>query len=662
MTTITVLKDDTANLSLEGEKIKISKKEKKAWLTAESINSINAYKDYIKAYPDGVMKSFAQQSIDYGYNRHDELMAIDVNAPDDINLNRLPNTSISESSDYVDIDLLSINNGNGEPLRDALVRLQPNCKDEKSSSLYSDQNGMTSVRIKKGCCYNLSIRKEGFQNINKLLCTDELNDSSLKFFIEENSSSVFGNDDSDSLEAPITIIYDSVKKLYYTSEGKLFTGEYDGKTIVNGKVQLGANGKTVTEKEEKVDENENTETIVNDDTSTSSNNEVLIPPTAIEIDKPNYTIKTLTEECAINIKSKGVLAYNSLPTEMKIDSSYRLEILINELDNIDKIKDEVEKQTGDTLNTSELIHEGTATIGDQTVEIIRIGSWMRVTLSEPKNQNAFDLTNAFESEAENIKGQNIDCDMNAKWKWLITPTKGGNHTLLLNFALKTDENSTSWKVLDDVEKQIQVTVEEEAWLSQLMLPGGIGIALLSLFLFWWRSRKKKQDDLVFGANLGIAGGVKNVATPPTKPKSVFIAYAKEDEEWTKQIYNQMKVLHKGGYVNIWYDQLLEAGSEYKAEIFKHIDESDIIILNISSDFLACDFCDELMSKAMERQQRGEGVVLIPIIVRPCLWATTPLSNVNVFPKNKKPLSDEEWKNVDNAIVNVMTEVEAKLLN
>ncbi|MEM7794112.1 MAG: TIR domain-containing protein [Cyanobacteria bacterium P01_C01_bin.118] len=79
--------------------------------------------------------------------------------------------------------------------------------------------------------------------------------------------------------------------------------------------------------------------------------------------------------------------------------------------------------------------------------------------------------------------------------------------------------------------------------------------------------------------------------------------------------------------------------------------ADIILLLISADFIASDYCYEIeLQQAMERHQAGEARV-IPIILRPADWQNTPFSELQAFPTNAKPITswsdrDEAWLNVE----------------
>ena len=59
--------------------------------------------------------------------------------------------------------------------------------------------------------------------------------------------------------------------------------------------------------------------------------------------------------------------------------------------------------------------------------------------------------------------------------------------------------------------------------------------------------------------------------------------------------------------------------------------SDIIILFVSSSFLSSDYCYETeMKQAMAQHASGRSVV-VPVILRPCSWRSTPLGHLLALP-------------------------------
>jgi hypothetical protein len=101
--------------------------------------------------------------------------------------------------------------------------------------------------------------------------------------------------------------------------------------------------------------------------------------------------------------------------------------------------------------------------------------------------------------------------------------------------------------------------------------------------------------------------------------------------------------------------MIGAGEEWKGQIDRQLAAADIILLLVSADFIASDYCcGEEMTKALERHQLAKARV-IPVILRPCQWRRTPLGNLQAVPKDGKPVS--EWPNHDTAFNEIATTIE-----
>jgi formylglycine-generating enzyme required for sulfatase activity len=140
-----------------------------------------------------------------------------------------------------------------------------------------------------------------------------------------------------------------------------------------------------------------------------------------------------------------------------------------------------------------------------------------------------------------------------------------------------------------------------------------------------------------------------------KPISLFYSYAHEDEALRLKLETHLAVLKRGGLIAEWHDRKLEPGAAWQAEIDRHLTSADIVLLLLSSDFIASDYCwGEEMTKALERHGRGETRV-IPVILRHCHWQRTPLGSLQAVPKDGKPI--RSWPDEDEAFVDVVAAIE-----
>ena len=141
-----------------------------------------------------------------------------------------------------------------------------------------------------------------------------------------------------------------------------------------------------------------------------------------------------------------------------------------------------------------------------------------------------------------------------------------------------------------------------------------------------------------------------MATQPTTPIEVFYSYSHKDEELRDQLETHLAMLKREGVIKGWHDRRIISGQEWDGEIDTHLKSADIILLLVSADFLASDYCyDTEVTLAMERHDAGEARV-IPIILRPCDWSRAPFSKIQGLPKDAKPVT--RWDDRDEAFLDV----------
>ena len=138
---------------------------------------------------------------------------------------------------------------------------------------------------------------------------------------------------------------------------------------------------------------------------------------------------------------------------------------------------------------------------------------------------------------------------------------------------------------------------------------------------------------------------------PTKALELFYSYAHTDERWRKRLEIHLSNLQRQGFIVAWHDRNISAGTTWASEIDAHLNTAQIILLLISPDFIASDYCYSIeMKRAMERHQAGEARV-IPVILRPTDWEGTPFKQLQALPTNARPLSS--WHNRDDALLDVV---------
>jgi internalin A len=162
------------------------------------------------------------------------------------------------------------------------------------------------------------------------------------------------------------------------------------------------------------------------------------------------------------------------------------------------------------------------------------------------------------------------------------------------------------------------------------------------------------QGMLNGVDLESARKRKKIFEPRHEAVRLFISYSHKDENQRNELQTHIKLLQRQRIIDAWDDRRIDPGDEWKQKIDDNLERASIILLLVSSDFMASDYCykTEIM-RAMERHYNDEARV-IPVIVRDTLWNNAPFAKLQALPKDGKPISqwpdkDTAWKNVAEGI-------------
>ena len=140
------------------------------------------------------------------------------------------------------------------------------------------------------------------------------------------------------------------------------------------------------------------------------------------------------------------------------------------------------------------------------------------------------------------------------------------------------------------------------------------------------------------------------AKPQLNGIEVFYSYSHKDEELREQLENHLSTLRRQRAIKDWHYRKITGGREWEGEIDEHLRTAHVILLLISSDFIASDYCyDVEMKLAMELYNVADARV-IPIILRPVDWKGTPFGKLQALPKNALPVT--KWNDPDDAFTDI----------
>ena len=133
--------------------------------------------------------------------------------------------------------------------------------------------------------------------------------------------------------------------------------------------------------------------------------------------------------------------------------------------------------------------------------------------------------------------------------------------------------------------------------------------------------------------------------PSLEPLKLFLSYAHKDEKYVRELRKELKLMEREGMVRVWSDHGLKAGEKWEARILEELKQADVILCQLSPDFLDSDFCvfTEL-DTAIQRKEEGSAE-LIAYVLRECGWNEVPkLKQFQMLPRDMKPL--KTWRDRD----------------
>jgi hypothetical protein len=175
-----------------------------------------------------------------------------------------------------------------------------------------------------------------------------------------------------------------------------------------------------------------------------------------------------------------------------------------------------------------------------------------------------------------------------------------------------------------------------------------------------RIKGQLLDEGMLVVGRGYGGSVGLVSAPGAKALTLFISYSHADEQLKNELLKHLAPLKRLKLIDAWHDRKLKAGDTLDHEISANLEKSDIAIFLISVDFINSQYCyDVELEKALELHAK-EQLVVVPVILRNCLWQHTPLAKLLALPRDGKAVT--AWADRDEALADVAEGLRLKALD
>jgi hypothetical protein len=128
-------------------------------------------------------------------------------------------------------------------------------------------------------------------------------------------------------------------------------------------------------------------------------------------------------------------------------------------------------------------------------------------------------------------------------------------------------------------------------------------------------------------------------------REIYLCCNGKDIPYEKKLRDGLKPILSRFNLALWSRHDLTAGTLWKHEMKNHLAMADLFVVLASPDCLADDMCNIEIQAAQYRAQH-EGLKIISIRIRPCMFEFSDLAQYAYLPKNGRTIA--ESKNADEA--------------
>ncbi|MBL7696531.1 MAG: toll/interleukin-1 receptor domain-containing protein [Chitinophagaceae bacterium] len=131
----------------------------------------------------------------------------------------------------------------------------------------------------------------------------------------------------------------------------------------------------------------------------------------------------------------------------------------------------------------------------------------------------------------------------------------------------------------------------------------------------------------------------------------FISYSHKDGSALDLLHKHLAQLRRDDLLSQWTDRDIRPGGRVDNTISTALERSQIFLALLSPDYIASQYCyDKEFQRALELERNGR-LTIVPIILEPCDWLSTPFSSFNALPKDGKPINT--YNNINTAFLDVV---------
>jgi hypothetical protein len=146
---------------------------------------------------------------------------------------------------------------------------------------------------------------------------------------------------------------------------------------------------------------------------------------------------------------------------------------------------------------------------------------------------------------------------------------------------------------------------------------------------------------------------------PDRALRVLVRYSgtPKDTELANELLAHLRPLKRFAGVEVWTDDLIRPGDQTREAIDQAIQDADLALLLLSSDFLASDVLQDVEAPKLMGRYRSGSLRIIPVVLRSCVWEAHPwLAELHPLPKGAEPIASFDGDERDRVLTDVAWEI------
>jgi hypothetical protein len=149
-----------------------------------------------------------------------------------------------------------------------------------------------------------------------------------------------------------------------------------------------------------------------------------------------------------------------------------------------------------------------------------------------------------------------------------------------------------------------------------------------------------QPNYGFGTGTGAQGQPASGQSAVSQRNKLYISFHSSDKSYLNELHAQLDPLVHKRIIDYWDQTKIKPGDNWRVEIDRALQSTRVAILLVSTDFLAAEATDPIISRelpALLSAARKQEVTIVNVIVRSCILEYSDLELFQPF--NPQPLGE-----------------------